>query len=108
MRTANTTGKWDYMGKAYIVKGKEEMGSIYTLLNYKLNCLLQLHIKQTKPLQMSYCNHTLQVAILLSVTFHWVIIKCKHEDSNPLICYTVQPGKQTDISDKTTAFNLNP
>jgi len=38
---------------------------------------------------MSYSNHTLQVAILLSVTSHRVIIQCEHEDSNPLIRYTV-------------------
>jgi hypothetical protein len=84
----NTTRKWDYMGKAYIVELMEEMGSTYRILNNKLKRLLQRPIKQTNPLQMSYCNHTLQVAILLSVTFHWVIIKCEHEDSNPLISYT--------------------
>jgi hypothetical protein len=94
----NTTGKWDYMGKVYIVELMEEMDSIYRNLNYKLKHLLQLHIKRTKPLQMSYCNHTFQAVILLSVTFHWVIIQCEHEDSNPLIHCTVQSGKKTGIS----------
>jgi len=85
------------MGKAYIVKVMEETGCIYRILNYKMMRLLQLHIKQPKLLQMSYCNHTLQVAILLSVTFHWVTIKCEHEDSNPLIRYTVQAYQTGDL-----------
>ena len=100
----NTRSKWDYMSKAYIVKVTEEMGSIYRILNYKTKRLLQLHIKGPKLLQTSYCNHTLQVAILLSVTFHRVTIKCEREDSNPLIRYTVESGKRTGTSDRRPAF----
>jgi hypothetical protein len=41
------TGKWYYMGKAYIMDVMEETGSIYKILNYKMKLLLQLHIKET-------------------------------------------------------------
>jgi hypothetical protein len=85
----NATRKWYYVGKAYITDIMEERGSIYKILNYKMKLLLQLPTKETKPLQMSYCNDKLQVNVLLPLTFHGVITQCGHKDSNLLGSYAV-------------------